>query len=375
MTNKTVFKIGVACGGTGGHIFPGLATARVLREAGHDVTIWLAGKSVEATATSQWDGPVQRIQAEGLPSGFSLKTIRAAFRLLKAVLTCRKRMRENRPDVLLAMGSYASVGPVTAAYLLGVPVVLHEANVIPGKAIQWLARRASAIGVAFSESSAYLHNKRIVPVGMPLRREIETIEPSKYPEGLDRRFFTFFVMGGSGGAHRLNELASDAFVLMQAEGRAFQVIHLTGQADAVVVDEKYRAHHIPSLVKAFDHDMPSLYHAADFAVCRSGAATCAELAIYGMPALFVPYPFAASNHQLKNAEAMAAGGMADVCEESALTAEWLKKYLSEMMVSPDRIAAMSAAAKRCAKYKAAEQLAALVGDVAGEQAAQRKRPC
>ena len=369
-------KIAVACGGTGGHIFPGLATAQVLRDAGHEVTLWMAGKAVEATATAHWTGPVERIHSEGLPSGFSLQSLRAGWMLVQAELECRRRMRTSLPDALLAMGSYASVGPVLAAASLKIPVILHESNVIPGKAIHWLARWATAIGIGFPETAEHLKHPRLVLTGMPLRREIESVRTAHYPDGLDRHLFTFLVMGGSGGAHRLNELASEAFVLLQKSGKAFQVIHLTGPADETVLFEKYRAHGVLARVKAFDHDMTSLYHASDFAVCRWGAATCAELAIYGMPTLFVPYPFAASNHQLENARVMAAAGMADVREESELTANGLAEYLADRMASRDRIASMSAAAKRCARHRAAEALADLVCTVARERADRgRKATC
>ncbi|MDD4737521.1 MAG: UDP-N-acetylglucosamine--N-acetylmuramyl-(pentapeptide) pyrophosphoryl-undecaprenol N-acetylglucosamine transferase, partial [Kiritimatiellae bacterium] len=227
-------KIAVACGGTGGHIFPGLATAQVLRDAGHEVTLWMAGKAVEATAMAHWTGPVQQIRAEGLPSGLSLKSFRAALTLVRAVLECRRRMGASPPDVLLAMGSYASVGPVLAAASLKIPVVLHEANVIPGKAIHWLSRWATAVGTGFAETAKHLKHPRLVLTGMPLRKEIEAVRSAHYPDDLDRHLFTFLVMGGSGGAHRLNELASEAFVLLHGSGRLFQVIHLTGPADETV---------------------------------------------------------------------------------------------------------------------------------------------
>lgn len=371
----TRLSIAVACGGTGGHIFPGLATAEVLREGGHEVTVWLAGKNVESTAVAQWDGPVQCIRAEGLPSGISWKSVRAARRLAAAAWECRRRMRTAPPDALLAMGSFASVGPVLAAASLKVPIVLHEANVIPGKAVRWLARWASVVAINFPETARHLKHSHRVTIGMPLRKSIESARGVTCPEELDRHLFTFLVMGGSGGAHQLNELASDAFVLLHQRGVSFQVIHLTGAADEASIADKYRTHGIPARVRAFDHDMPSLYHAADFAICRSGAATCAELAVFGMPTLFVPYPHAASNHQLKNAEVLAEAGMADVREERELTGGILADYLAEKQSAPDRIAGMSAAAKRCAKHQAAERLAALVCEAAAKKSTRRKAAC
>jgi UDP-N-acetylglucosamine--N-acetylmuramyl-(pentapeptide) pyrophosphoryl-undecaprenol N-acetylglucosamine transferase len=129
-------KVAVACGGTGGHVFPGLATARELLSRGHEVTLWMTGRETEQSALRDWDGPVVQVPARGFPSGISLRSLQTAWKLAQAVRQCRKRMRQDRPDVLLAMGSYASVGPCAAARLLGVPIVLHEANVIPGRAVK-----------------------------------------------------------------------------------------------------------------------------------------------------------------------------------------------------------------------------------------------
>ena len=136
-----VFKFGLACGGTGGHIFPGLATAEVLRHQGHHVTLWLAGKDIESSAVQRWPGPKHTIQAQGFQGGVSLKAVGTASRLFSACRETIRLMSSDRPDALLAMGSYASVGPVIAALRFRVPVVLHESNVIPGRAI-------GAIGIA-----------------------------------------------------------------------------------------------------------------------------------------------------------------------------------------------------------------------------------
>ena len=128
-------KIAIACGGTGGHIFPGLATAEVLKAQGHEVILWLSGKDLEAEAVAGWDGPIITVKAEGLPTGFSLRAFRAVWKLLRAIWICRSMMKKQQPDVLLAMGSYASVGPAGAALLLRIPLVLHEANVWPRFAV------------------------------------------------------------------------------------------------------------------------------------------------------------------------------------------------------------------------------------------------
>ena len=171
--NAKSLNIALACGGTGGHIFPGLATAEELKRRGHEVSLWMAGRNVEAPAVHGWSGPVITVRAEGLPSGLSPRALVSGAKLLKACWSCRKKMRQNKPDVLLAMGSYASVGPVAAALSLRVPVVLHEANVLPGRAVALFSRWAAAVAGCFEETRFYLRRKDLVITGMPIRAELE----------------------------------------------------------------------------------------------------------------------------------------------------------------------------------------------------------
>ncbi|MFH1477975.1 MAG: UDP-N-acetylglucosamine--N-acetylmuramyl-(pentapeptide) pyrophosphoryl-undecaprenol N-acetylglucosamine transferase [Verrucomicrobiota bacterium] len=166
-------KIGIACGGTGGHIFPGLAVAEVLRRRGHTVVLWLAGKPGEDLALAGWDGAVVTVHARGVSSHAPRAMMATCFRLVRAVLECRRSLQRFSPDVLLAMGSYASVGPVLAARWLGIPVVLHEANVIPGRAIRFLSRWAGAVAVGFEETRQHITHPRLVVTGMPVRRSVE----------------------------------------------------------------------------------------------------------------------------------------------------------------------------------------------------------
>jgi UDP-N-acetylglucosamine--N-acetylmuramyl-(pentapeptide) pyrophosphoryl-undecaprenol N-acetylglucosamine transferase len=352
-------RVALACGGTGGHIFPGLATAEVLRAHGHEVTLWLAGKDVEAAAVSGWSGAVVTIPARGLPTQLAWRGVPALWSLLKAMRACRARMRHNPPDVLLAMGSYASVGPVYAALRNRVPVVLHEANVVPGRTIRLFARWARAVAASFEASRFYLPHGRLVLTGMPLRRELELASRASHRLARDDRF-TILVLGGSRGAHCLNTVASAALIMLHARGVPLHVIHLTGAADEQAVRGAYATAGVPHEVQAFIAQMAPRYAAADLAVCRSGASTCAELLAFGLPALLVPYPHAAANHQLANAQAMTRLGAADYVSEQSLTATWLADYLAERWQGRAKLAAMSAAGHAHRECCGAEALAALV---------------
>lgn len=352
-------NVALACGGTGGHIFPGLATASVLQDRGHSVVLWLAGKDVEQTAVEGWPGEVITVPADGYPPSFSFRGVSVTWSLCKAAVGCTKRMRQAPPDVLLAMGSYASVGPVCAAFRLHVPVVLHEANVLPGRAIALFSRWATTVAASFEETRYYLRRRNLVVTGMPLRWELDAKSVSVPPE-LDRNLLTILVMGGSRGAQRLNEVASEAVMRLHAQGLRLQVIHLSGWEVEQKLKEQYAAAGLPAEVFGFAQDMASVYRSTDLAICRAGASTCSELAAFGVPALLVPYPYASQNHQTMNAKALEKAGGADVIAERDFSVDWLIDYISECFHTPARLARMSAAMKKRAMSRGAEALADVV---------------
>lgn len=348
-------KIAVACGGTGGHIFPGLATAEVLRERGHDVALWLSGRDIEEASLVGWDGKIVSVKACGFPSRLSWDCIPVAWTLFRCFLNCRRMMKSNMPDVILAMGSYASVGPVSAASSLGVPVVLHEANVIPGRAISFLSRFASTVAISFSDTANYLKTAKVKVTGFPVRKEIR---PGC--EGFLEGAFSVLIMGGSQGAHRLNEIAVGAMSLLKGRGIEVKVFHLTGRADEAMVQTAYAELGVSCKVCAFLEDINEAYSSSHLAVCRSGAASCAELAVAGVPAVFVPLPSAMHNHQLANAKSVARDGAADVMEEKDLTADKLADCLEGYSKNSGKLAVMKKEMLKLARPDSAGRLADIV---------------
>jgi UDP-N-acetylglucosamine--N-acetylmuramyl-(pentapeptide) pyrophosphoryl-undecaprenol N-acetylglucosamine transferase len=350
----------LACGGTGGHIFPGLATAAVLRERGHRVTLWLAGKDIETAAVRDWDGPRHTVRAEGFQHGLSWRSARTAARLLGAFWETRALMRSDRPQALLAMGSYASVGPITAALSLRVPVVLHEANVTPGRVVSLFATRARAVAGCFEETRHYLRKVDLAITGMPLRRDLEVGAGEHRYQPLRAGAFTVLVMGGSRGARAINALASEALALLHPLVPRLRVIHLAGREEAARLEAFYAGRGLTAEVHSFVHDMAAIYRRADLAICRAGAATCAELCVYGLPSLLVPYPHAAKDHQTLNAEAMQRNGAADVVAERDLEADWLAEYLEGCLHTPSRLERISQAARALGHASSARELALCV---------------
>lgn len=351
-------KIAVACGGTGGHIFPGLATADVLRRRGHEVELWLGGRDVEGLSVEGWTGNVVRIRAAGFPTGLSMSSLLVIVRLLRAMAASRREMKTRRPDVLLAMGSYSSVGPVLAAHRLGVPVVLHEANAVPGRAIAFLSRYASAVGIAFTAAAAELRGARVERTGLPIRADLLSGPPERV--GVKPGLFTVLVMGGSQGAHRVNQLSCEALCEAHRRGTPLQVVHLAGRMDAEYVKLAYEESGVSNIVFPFLKEMGKAYRVADLAISRAGASSCAELAIFGVPSLLIPFPTARRDHQTANARELERAGAADVRAESEVTAEWLTDYIEACRNDPGRLARMKQAMQSTAMPDAADRLATLV---------------
>jgi len=350
-------KICVACGGTGGHIFPGLATAQELQTRGHLVALWLAGRDVEAASVDGWEGEITLIRAAGFPLGFSLRSIGVVLRLGAAVWASWRLMRRERPDVVLAMGSYASVGPVIAARVCGIPIVLHEANAVPGRAISFLSCFASRIGIAFQAAEQHLDAQKIVFTGFPLRSVLQQVVH------LQDSCFRLLVMGGSQGAHVLNEVLPVVAKQLCERGLPVHITHLAGVHDATVVEAQYQANGVAADVHAFASDMASIYAGVDFAIARAGAATCTELAVCGVPALLIPLPTSARNHQFLNAMAMAVSGGMAMHPQQDMTVEWLTGYLGNLIKTPGVMEDMRSRLKGVAVGDGALRLADLVEEV------------
>ncbi len=359
-------NIGVACGGTGGHIFPGLATANVLMERGHEITLWLAGKDVEYDAIKDWPGKIVTVPAEGFQFGISLRSLKTVKKLFNAYRLALVSMQQARPDVLLAMGSYASFGPVRAAVKLKVPYVLHEANLVPGRAVSLLARKAAAVAVSFDKTRFYLKHPKIETTGMPLRKQLQLASAQSGAERKAGDPMRILIVGGSRGAQVLNEIVPKAIAIAVGKGVDVAVEHVAGLQDSKDVERIYSEAGIKANVHHFVQKMEKMYLNTDLAICRSGAATCAELAAFGLPALLIPYPHAVRDHQMSNARVLQDFGAADVVAQEDLTATWLADYLVNVFEQPERLERMAVAMEKRAQANAAEQLADVLERVAGE---------
>ena len=360
-------KVAVACGGTGGHTFPGLAVAEELRRRGHEVTVWASGRDIESSVMKRWNGPVFSTGARPL-------SVRNAFHNLASILRCRKEMKRTRPDALLAMGSYSSLPPVLAAWFCKVKVYLHEANTVPGKAVEFLSRFAETVAISFDVTTRYLKDVKTVRTGLPVRADIAAGTRFDF---IPPNAFVVFVTGGSQGAHAVNMMLKDALVMLKSEldkrsrtversdgqavsPRPLYVIHQTGAKDEPLVVEAYSKVALPSRVHAFEMEMANAFASADIVVARAGASTCFELAACGKPALLIPLPSAMRNHQHFNADAFAAKGAADEGDQAKLAVRQVCRYLLEKYDHPEHLARMAEKMRALATPDAAAKVADLI---------------
>ena len=354
-------KIIVACGGTGGHAFPGLAVAEELASRGHDVTVWDSGRDIESSVMKRWKGATFSTGARQLSA-------RNAISIIRSILRCRREMKRARPDALIAMGSYSSFPPVMAARSCGVKIYLHEANTVPGKAVDFLSRFATVVATSFEITSKYMKGTKTVLTGLPVRSDIAS--GTRFPF-VPKDAFVVFTTGGSQGAHAVNMLMSEALVQFKkaldarretgaAPGRQLYVIHQTGINDEGLVMAAYAAAGIPSRVHAFESEMANAFATADLVVARAGASTCFELATCGKPALLIPLPTAMRDHQHHNAEAFAAKGAADEGIQDKLTPETVCRYILDRYDHPEKLFRMSERMQSMALPDSAARVADLV---------------
>lgn len=353
-------KFVVACGGTGGHSFPGLAVARELLARGHEVTVWMSGRSVESSVLKGWEGDVFATGAKQLSP-------RGMFANLRAFFRCRKELKRNPPEAVLAMGSYSSVAPVLAAATCRVPVLLHEANTVPGRAIDFLSSFARKVAISFDKTAEHFPDSETVLTGLPVRPEVSGCQPfDDVPAG----DFKVFVTGGSQGAHRVNEIVAKALPMLKSElakrGRGLFVIHQTGVNDEPMVAKAYAEAGVSARVKAFEHEMGRAFATADVVIARAGASTCFELALTGKPAFFIPLPSAMRDHQHYNAAAFAAAGAAAEGVQQSLKPRALANWLLNKAMNPVSLAEMSAKMRSMAIPDAASRVADLVERLAGD---------
>jgi len=355
-------------GGTGGHLFPALAVGECLLARRPEAPVLFVGArgGVEATLLPRLGRDFRGLEVSQVKGKGRVRQLRALLGLPRIVREASGLLGEFRADVVLGVGGYASFPTVVAAALRGIPRVIHEQNAIPGLANRWLGRLASAVAVSFEASADSFRGRRVAVTGNPVRASIRPGDSraARRRLALAEERFTVLVFGGSQGAHRLNAAAMEALPELGSARERIQFVHATGEKDLAAVREAYLRHRVRAHVAPFFEEMATAYQAADVAVGRAGAGTLFELAAMGLPALLVPYPFAANDHQRANAEAWAAAGAAWTLPDGACDGRRVAARLAESLAEPARLRQMGSAARTLARPEAASEIADLLESVA-----------
>lgn len=350
----------VAGGGTGGHLFPGLAVAEHLRlGAGDDVLFVGSAYGIESRVIPRTAFPFRALTVRGLRGRGWRGVLQVAWQQPVAIWNAWHIVGEFGAQIILGVGGYASFSIVCAAWLRRVPSVLLEQNARPGLANRVLARIARRVCTTFPGAETYLPARKVILTGNPVR-------PFPPRAVASTGGLTLLAFGGSQGARRINEAVRDAAPALAARIVGLRIIHQTGRDDLERTQQRYRDAGIDAEVVGFIDDMGSAYARADLVVCRAGATTLAELTALGKPSILVPYPFAADDHQRANAEVMVAGAAAVMMLDRELTADGLVAVVTELSADRARLHAMGAAARKLGRPDAAERVVAICREVVGE---------
>lgn len=359
-------RVLIAGGGTGGHLFPGVAIAEEVKARDAAAAVQFVGteRGIEARVLPELGWELAKIQVSGLKTVGALGAIKGLFKLPRALWQARRIVKQFKPDAVIGVGGYASGPVVLMARLRGVPTAICEQNSIPGLTNKILGRVVRRVFLSFEESRRFFKPGKVAMTGNPVRRELAArLLAAGAAERPADAPLTVLVSGGSLGAVAVNDLASQALIAL-AKDRPLTIVHQTGTADEAKIAARYREAGVTAEVRAFIKDMAREYERADLIVCRAGATTVAELAIAAKPAIFIPYPFAADNHQEINAREMAAAGAALSYKQADLTAAALRDAIAPLLDDPHRRAAMGAAMRTLAKPGAAAAVVDWCGQVA-----------
>jgi UDP-N-acetylglucosamine--N-acetylmuramyl-(pentapeptide) pyrophosphoryl-undecaprenol N-acetylglucosamine transferase len=349
-------RILIAGGGTGGHVFPGLALAEevVTRHPGNDAVFVGTARGLEATVVPAAGYPIELIDIRGLKGKGLLAALRSLLMLPRALVQSIRILRRWRPDVVVGVGGYASGPLVAAAWLLRIPTAVQEQNAVAGLTNRLLGLVVDAAFTAFPEAAAGFPRGKAVQLGNPIRRQL--LENFMHPTS-GAGAPGLLVFGGSQGAHALNMRVIEALPhLADLRGR-LRIVHQTGGRDREAVERGYRAVGFEAEVRDFIEDMSAAYSAADLVVCRAGATTLAELTVCRKPSILVPFAAAADNHQVVNATSLLRAGAAVMIEERDLTGELLAAEIRAILAHPERREAMARAAGRLGSPAAASEIA------------------
>ena len=352
--------VAIACGGTGGHLFPGVTVGEELLRAGCRVTLLVSPKEIDQAAVQGLRGfQIITLPAVGLQNRNYNGFARGCWNSFRAA---REYFRKEPPQAVLAMGGFTAAPPVLAGWLRGAATFIHESNAIPGRANRLLARMVSRVFVGFVETADRIRNRRVEVTGTPVRKCFQSVVGATCRRVLELapERETLLVLGGSQGAKGVNDLVMQALPMLLTIHPGLQVLWIAGRADVQRVREFCERNSFSAVVRTFIPEMEVAYGAATIAVSRSGAGTLAELAAMRLPAILIPLPTAADNHQYFNALALEKTGAARLLRQPTATPEKLRDWVSGLLRDTSARRAMASALKQWHQPDAAARVAASI---------------
>ncbi len=349
-------RVLIAGGGTGGHLFPGIALAEevVTRHPKNDVVFVGTDRGLEARVVPQNGFVFEAIKSRGLKGMGLVKLVLGLLLLPLSFFSALRLLRKYRPDVVIGVGGYSSGPVVLMAWLLRIPTGIQEQNALPGFTNKVLGKFVDAVFLSFEAAIPFFPYKRAHVLGNPIRRGL--LENFLRPK-TKHETFTLLIFGGSLGAKGLNTRVLDALPHLADLKGELQIIHQTGKADLETVKQGYAAQQFPADVREFIDDMAGAYLGATLVLCRAGATTLAELTVCKKASILVPFPFATDDHQAVNAKALVDAGAAVMFREAELTGEKLAATIRELKNDPARLAKMEKAAGALGRPEAAREIA------------------
>lgn len=357
-------------GGTGGHIYPGIAVVQRMQQMKPDTQFFYVGKKggLEETIVAKSDLPIRffGITAEGFNRKLSVSLFTVMYRNYKGLRQSFAILKEVHPEVVFGTGGYVSATTMFAAQKRGIPTLILEQNLTPGLANKFLGKRATRIAICFPETTEYFPRNKVVVTGTPVRLQLENLDKQ-----LGRRFFnlepdtpTVLVFGGSQGAMSINRTLITAIPLLEQKGINVQIILQTGQRNYTEIAEKVTSLKSKIVVVPYINEMPKAFAAADLVISRAGAISIAEITVCGLPAILIPYPYATANHQEKNARIMEKHGAAKVILESELTPQKLAEAIEGLLKHPPTLSEMALKSKQLGKPNATMEICNLLTQIA-----------
>ena len=353
-------RIVIAGGGTGGHLFPGIAVAQEFeaRNAASRIIFVSTGNPLERSVLSKTGYPLHTITVTAIKGRGLWNQVKSIANIPRGILEANQILKNFSPDLIIGLGSY-SAGPVVfAAWLRRIPIAIHEQNILPGITNRILSRFANRIYISFENTRSNLDSRKVRWTGNPVRRELLEYSDRQAPdksEDTGNRLFTVLIIGGSQGAHRINMAIIDALGYLKDKEHLY-FVHQTGAADEQQVNEAYRRNHFRCTVQSFFDNMAELYSRADLLICRAGATTVAEITALGKAVIFIPFPYAADDHQVLNADSLSDQGAAETIVEKDLSGQILCEKIAFYAAHREALNDMAARARRFGKPDAAKNI-------------------